>query len=61
MEHRGTPDERLKKCLEDMGVAVLNGARQHLPRRAHARRARKSYVFITFFRQLFLCIVFGLT
>ena len=26
MEHRGTPDERLKNSLADMGVAVFNGA-----------------------------------
>ena len=52
MEVRGTPDERLKKCLEDMGVAVLNGAVSTFL----AVLMLGGYlivVFITFFRQLF--------
>ena len=59
MEHEGTPDERLKLCLEHMGVAVLNGAMSTFLA-VLLLGASKSYVFITFFRQLFLCIVFGL-
>ena len=59
MEVRGTPDERLKKCLEDMGVAVLNGAVSTFLA-VLMLGGSQSYVFITFFRQLFLCIVFGL-
>jgi len=60
METHGTPDERLKLCLENMGVAVLNGAISTFLAVLLLSGSR-SYVFITFFRQLFLCIVFGLT
>ena len=59
MEVPGTPDERLRLCLENMGVAVLNGAVSTFLAVLLLSRS-KSYVFITFFCQLFLCIVFGL-
>ena len=59
MEHRGTPDERLKNSLADMGVAVFNGAISTFLA-VIVLSSSKSYVFMTFFRQLFLCIVFGL-
>ena len=59
MEMQGTPDERLQGCLANMGVAVLNGAISTcLP--VLLLGGSQSYVFVTFFRQLFLCIVFGL-
>ena len=60
MEIDGTPDARLKLCLENMGVAVLNGAMSTFLA-VLLLGGSQSYVFITFFRQLFLCIVFGLT
>ena len=59
MEVPGTPDERLRLCLENMGVAVLNGAVSTFLA-VLLLGGSKSYVFITFFCQLFLCIVFGL-
>lgn len=59
MEHRGTPDERLKNSLADMGVAVFNGAISTFLA-VIVLSSSESYVFVTFFRQLFLCIVFGL-
>ena len=59
MEVNGTPDERLRLCLENMGVAVLNGAFSTFLA-VLLLGGSQSYVFITFFRQLFLCIVFGL-
>ena len=59
MEVPGTPDERLRLCLENMGVAVLNGAVSTFLA-VLLLSLSKSYVFITFFCQLFLCIVFGL-
>jgi hypothetical protein len=43
-----------------MGVAVLNGAISTFLAVLLLSGSR-SYVFITFFRQLFLCILFGLT
>ena len=59
MEVHGTPDERLRMCLENMGVAVFNGAVSTFLA-VLLLGGSASYVFITFFRQLFLCIVFGL-
>ena len=59
MEVHGTPDERLRMCLENMGVAVFNGAVSTFLA-VLLLGGSLSYVFITFFRQLFLCIVFGL-
>ena len=47
-------------CLENMGVAVFNGAVSTFLA-VLLLGGSLSYVFITFFRQLFLCIVFGLT
>ena len=58
MEVHGTPDERLRMCLENMGVAVFNGAVSTFLA-VLLLSGSQSYVFITFFRQLFLCIVFG--
>lgn len=60
MEVHGTPNDRLKLCLENMGVAVLNGAISTFLA-VLLLGGSQSYVFITFFRQLFLCIVFGLS
>jgi predicted RND superfamily exporter protein len=59
MEHTGTPNERLRNSLGDMGVAVFNGAISTFLA-VIVLSGSESYVFITFFRQLFLCIVFGL-
>ena len=59
METQGTPDERLQGCLANMGVAVLNGAFSTFLA-VLLLGGSQSYVFVTFFRQLFLCIVFGL-
>lgn len=59
MEMQGTPDERLRGCLANMGVAVLNGALSTFVA-VLLLGGSQSYVFVTFFRQLFLCIVFGL-
>ena len=47
MEVPGTPDERLKLCLENMGVAVLNGAVSTFLAVLLLGRSQ-SYVFITF-------------
>jgi len=60
MEMQGTPDERLKGCLSNMGVAVFNGAMSTFLAVLLLGIGSQSYVFITFFKQLFLCIVFGL-
>ena len=60
METQGTPNERLQGCLGNMGVAVLNGAFSTFLA-VLLLGGSQSYVFVTFFRQLFLCIVFGLT
>ena len=60
METHGTPDERLKGALGNMGVAVINGAFSTFLA-VLLLGGSKSYVFVTFFRQLFLCIVFGLS
>jgi len=59
MEIQGTPNERLKRCLGDMGVAVFNGAFSTFLA-VLMLSGSQSYVFLTFFRQLFLCISFGL-
>ena len=59
MEIQGTPDERLQGCLSNMGVAVFNGAFSTFLA-VLLLGGSQSYVFVTFFRQLFLCIVFGL-
>ena len=60
LETRGSPDERLKACLNNMGAAVFNGAFSTFLAVA-VLGGSQSYVFITFFRQLFLCITLGLS
>ena len=45
--------------FDAMGVAVFNGAISTFLA-VIVLSSSKSYVFMTFFRQLFLCIVFGL-
>ena len=60
LEKLGTPDERVIRTLEDMGVAVWNGAMSTFMA-VLILGSSDSYVFQTFFKQLFLCIVLGLT
>jgi len=60
MEEQGTPNERLVKCLGHMGVAVLNGAFSTFLA-VIILGSSESYVFVTFFRQLFLCTTLGLS
>jgi predicted RND superfamily exporter protein len=60
LEKLGTPDERVVRTLEDMGVAVWNGAMSTFMA-VLILGSSDSYVFQTFFKQLFLCIVLGLT
>ena len=59
LEKRGTPDERIVRTLEDMGVAVWNGALSTFMA-VIVLGSSSSYVFLTFFKQLFLCITLGL-
>ena len=59
LEKRGTPDERIVRTLEDMGVAVWNGAMSTFMA-VMILGSSSSYVFMTFFKQLFLCITLGL-
>ena len=59
LEKTGTPDERIVRTLQDMGVAVWNGAMSTFMA-VLILGSSDSYVFQTFFKQLFLCIVLGL-
>ena len=59
LEKLGTPDERIVRTLEDMGVAVWNGAMSTFMA-VLILGSSDSYVFQTFFKQLFLCITLGL-
>ena len=60
LEKRGSPNERIVSTLEDMGVAVWNGAMSTFMA-VLILGSSDSYVFQTFFKQLFLCIVLGLS
>jgi len=60
LEKTGTPDERIIRTLEDMGVAVWNGAMSTFMA-VMILGSSDSYVFQTFFKQLFLCITLGLS
>jgi len=59
LEKRGSPNQRIVRTLEDMGVAVWNGAISTFVA-ILVLASSSSYVFTTFFKQLFLCISFGL-
>ena len=59
LEKLGTPNERIVRTLEDMGVAVWNGAMSTFMA-VLILGSSDSYVFQTFFKQLFLCITLGL-
>lgn len=58
MHKQGTPDQRLIACLEQMGTAVFNGAMSTFIA-VVVLAGSQSYVFIAFFKQLFLCCTFG--
>eukprot|EP00241_Pyramimonas_parkeae_P004525 CAMPEP_0114239316 /NCGR_PEP_ID=MMETSP0058-20121206/8394_1 /TAXON_ID=36894 /ORGANISM="Pyramimonas parkeae, CCMP726" /LENGTH=882 /DNA_ID=CAMNT_0001351487 /DNA_START=50 /DNA_END=2698 /DNA_ORIENTATION=- len=58
MHKQGTNDDRMVAAMGDMGVAVFNGAMSTFMA-VIVLGGSKSYVFITFFKQLFLCTVFG--
>eukprot|EP00232_Nephroselmis_pyriformis_P018236 CAMPEP_0182899448 /NCGR_PEP_ID=MMETSP0034_2-20130328/28076_1 /TAXON_ID=156128 /ORGANISM="Nephroselmis pyriformis, Strain CCMP717" /LENGTH=896 /DNA_ID=CAMNT_0025033481 /DNA_START=90 /DNA_END=2780 /DNA_ORIENTATION=+ len=55
----GTANERIEKALTEMGPAVFHGAMSTFLA-VMVLSGSISYVFITFFKQLFLCITLGL-
>jgi len=58
MHKQGTNDDRMVETMADIGVAVFNGAMSTFMA-VVVIGGSSSYVFITFFRQLFLCTLFG--
>jgi predicted RND superfamily exporter protein len=59
MHKQGTPNERMVEAMIDIGVAVINGAVSTLCA-VVVLAFSNSYVFQAFFKQLLLCIIFGL-
>jgi len=60
MFKQGSKDDRMVEAMCDMGVAVFNGAASTFMA-VVVLGASKSYVFITFFKQLFLCTTLGVS
>ena len=59
LEKHGLPNDRMRLTLRDMGVAVFHGAMSTMVA-VLVLGSSDSYVFTTFFKQLFLCISLGL-
>ena len=59
LEKHGHPNDRMRLTLQDMGVAVFHGAMSTMVA-VLVLGSSDSYVFMTFFKQLFLCISLGL-
>ena len=59
LEKHGDPNDRMRMTLRDMGVAVFHGAMSTMVA-VLVLGSSDSYVFMTFFKQLFLCISLGL-
>ena len=59
LEKHGEPNQRMILTLQDMGVAVFHGAMSTMVA-VLVLGSSDSYVFMTFFKQLFLCITLGL-